>query len=219
MGITRNNGVPVADSTSNISSPDAVGNKTDAASRTAATVSLIGLLRQVLNEATEVEEHAHSGERWFGAAAAPYGETNLEDRIGAGAAASEAAALQVDAGNDDWGTWTQILGSSDTPVDSGSKLYFDLHRLRLDAAEHNAQRYLVQIALQEDAPADDPGSSDIYTEVEFVSPGAGSLTFVEPVTLQTPRVAAATKVWMRTRAPDQNTSTIDFYIGLHEYTY
>ena len=173
--------------------------------------------KKAYDEAKETETHVHSGERWFGLAATPAGETHLADRIGAGANTAECGPVVVDAGNDDWGTWTQILGSTDTPCDGGTALYFDMHRINLRAAEATAQRYMIQMALQEDAPTDDPGANDVYTELEFTSPGVGALARIDPQDLQQERVPAGTKVWMRTRAPDQDTSTLSFYFGLHEY--
>ncbi len=172
---------------------------------------------RILAEAVILERHNHSGERWFGAAAAPDAELHIADRIGAGAATAEAGPLVVDAGNDDWGTWTQILGSEDTPTDGGAATHYDLHRMTIVGSGDTAQRYMFQIALQEDAPADDPGATDIYTECDFQSAGVGALNHIEALPIQMERVAASTKAWMRTRAPNKNTSTISFYIGLHEY--
>ncbi len=172
----------------------------------------------ILAEVVEIERHFHSGERWFGAAASPSGETHIADRIGAGAAGAEAGPLIVDAGNDDWGAWTQILGSSDTPVDSGSSTHFDLHRVRGVDAEHKTQRYMFQIAAQENAPADDPGASDTYTEFDGVSKAAAATAQVFPIEIQLNRIPVGTKVWMRIRAPGQDTGTASFYAGIHEYT-
>ena len=66
----------------------------------------------------EIERHFHSYERWYEAAASPSGETHIADRIGSGS-----GAFQIDAGNDDWGLWVQVLGSSDTPADTGKVKY------------------------------------------------------------------------------------------------
>ena len=210
--------VGVKDAATNANINDVLGNKEDARALTKDVASLLALTRIGAKEAWEAEKHVHSGERWLAAAATPSGETHIADRVGAGAAGAEASPLQVDAGNDDWGSWTQILGSSDTPLDSGSATHFDLHRLIIHDAEDTTQRYIVQMALQEDAPADDPGASDTYTEFELISAGVGANATTIPFDIQNPRVPAGTKVWMRTRAPNQNTSTIDFCIGIHEYT-
>jgi hypothetical protein len=124
----------------------------------------------------------------------------------------------MDAGNDDWGAWGQFIGSADTPTDGGSATHYDLHRLEFEAYEHTAQRYLIQIALQEDAPDGDPGASDVYTEFEVVSGGVGANARIEPIQIQCNRVPVGTKAWGRIRAPNQNTSTLSGYIGIHEYT-
>ena len=211
-------GVPAADSAANQSIRDVVGNKSDVRSDTASQASLVAVLRQTLYQAGIVERHHHSGERWFGAAASASGETHIADRIGAGAATAEAGPLVVTAGNDDWGTWTQILGSTDTPADGGSATHFDLHRLVVRAAGDAAQEYFIQISLQENPPNDDPGPSDAYTEIEIISAGVGALATIAPIDLQAPRATAGTKVWMRTRAPNQNTSTLSITIGIHEYS-
>lgn len=211
--------VPDADSTRNTFVRDVIGNKEDAAARTADVISLVAIARKALDEATETAYHFHSGQRGFGAAASPSGETHIADRVGTGAAGAEAGPLVVDAGNDDWGTWTQILGSSDTPVDSGSNVKFDFNEVVITAYEHTSQRYMIQIALQEDAPSDDPGASDTYTEWEATSGGVGVNSTPIQIPFNSVRVAVGTKVWMRTRAPNQDTSTISFYIYLHEYVY
>jgi len=157
------------------------------------------------------------GTRWFGLAGTPAGETHHADRAGAGAATAECAPTVVDAGNDDWGTWTQILGSADTPCDSGRATHYVINRFIVSATETVAQRYMFQIAFQEDAPTDDPGANDVYTEDEFISHGTNALDPMHTVRIDAPRVAAGTKVWMRTRAPNVNTSTFSFYFGMVEY--
>jgi len=169
----------------------------------------------IRHQTYEIETHLHSGERWMGAAASSSGTTHIADQVGAGAAGAEAAAFSVDAGNDDWGTWTQIIGSTDTPVDSGN-LYFDFHEILITATERNSAIYLVQVVVSAAAPADDP-LDGTYTEFMFISTGASPLALAPPVVIQEKRAAAGSNVWMRTRVPNQDTGTMGFYVGLHEY--
>ena len=70
-------------------------------------------------------------------AAVPAGETHVADAIGDGG-----GAFQLDAGNDDWGAWVQVLGSSDT---AAPNVKFDPHRVEISGAERNAI-YFLQIA-------------------------------------------------------------------------
>ena len=68
-----------------------------------------------------------------------------------------------------------------------------------------------------DATADDPGDTDVYTEHEFTSSGIAALETIPPVTIQSPHAASGTKAWMRSRAPNVNTSTMSFYFSLREH--
>ena len=124
--------------------------------------------------------------------------------------------MVIDAGNDDWGTWTQILGSTDTPTEARAT-HYDFHLIHVTTTERTAQRYMFQIAFQEDAPTDDPSATDVYTEEEFTSSGIAALSQTVSAVVQTPRVPVATKAWMRARAPNADTGTMSFYFGLHEY--
>ena len=87
-----------------------------------ATLGLGETYNSLAYRVAEIERHLHSGARWYEKATTPSGETHVADRIGVGA-----GAFQIDAGNDDWGSWVQILGSSDTPAEVG-KAYFDPHQ-------------------------------------------------------------------------------------------
>jgi len=208
--------VPEADSARNDTITDVTGNNDDAGSM-ALGASLSAKARFTGQEAYEADTHVHSGEKWYGAAATPDGETHVADRIGAGDAGAEAQPFEVVSGADDWGAWTQILGSADTPADGGTASHYDLHRLLITGAEDTAQLYILQICSQEDPPADDPGDSDCYTEFPLLSAGVGALATIPPVDEQMRRRPAGTKCWMRTRAPDESASSLFFYGGLHEY--
>ena len=218
-------GRPAADSTANTLMRDVIGNKAD----TVAGDSLIALIKQALADTieiassatagladtanslsyrvTEIERHLHSGGRWFETATTPDGELHVADRIGDGA-----GAFQIDAGNDDWGAWVQILGSDDTPTVVG-KAFFDPHQMIVEATEV-AGAYFIQIARGDSGAAG--LAAGTYTELIFESDAVGQRAEgIIPV--QTGRAPAGSKLWARTKAPGENTATIDFYFGLHEY--
>jgi hypothetical protein len=154
----------------------------------------------------ETERHLHSNERWYGAAVTPSGETHVADRIGVGV-----VAFQIDAGNNNWGSWLQVLGSSDTPADAGG-LYFDGHRIQISAAERTAV-YFIQFSAAETAAA----GLTALTYTEFVYKPASVQGKPAPIVIQTRRAAAGTKLWARCMCPLQNTATLDFFFGVHEY--
>lgn len=172
----------------------------------AATDGLTGVEDSLAYRIHEIERHFHSYERWFETAATPNGEIHVADRIGSGG-----GAFQVDAGNDDWGAWVQILGSSDTPADAG-KVEFDLHRISIVNAERNAD-YFVQIAFGASGAA--ALLVNTYTEEPFKP--ASNQVDSSAVYTQSKRQAAGTKTWVRTKCPGQDTGTLSFYHGIHEY--
>lgn len=168
--------------------------------------ALENTVNQILAEVVEIENHLHSDESWFETAATPSGQTNVADRVSVGG-----GSFQIDAGNDDWGAWVQILGSADTPARTGMTLY-DLHRLEISAAEQN-EVYFVQIGFG--ASGADALTNGDYTEAVF-KPSSNQIDS-GPVVVQTERHAAGTLAWARCMCPGQNTATLNFFVGLHEY--
>jgi hypothetical protein len=172
-----------------------------------ATLGLLGVADSLAYRVGEIERHLHSYEKWFARAAVPSGETHVADRIGTGT-----AAFQVDGGNNTWGAWVQIVGSSDTPVQAAAA-YFDLHRMMITDIENDGAVHFVQIAFGESGAA--ALTAGNYTEFVFKSQAVN--TEETPVSIQTRRAAARTKCWARVWSVGQNTGTMDFYIGFHEY--
>ena len=153
----------------------------------------------------EIERHLHSGARWFETASVPNAEIHVADRIGSGA-----GAFRVDAGNLVWGSWVQILGSSDTPADTG-KAYFDPHQVIVEDTER-ASTYFLQFARGASGAAG--LAAGTYTEFVY---GATVQKDTGIIMVQTGRALAGSKVWARCICPGQNTGWLDFYFGLHEY--
>ena len=174
----------------------------------AATDGLSGVSNSLAYRANEIERHLHGWERWFGLAGAPDAELHRADRIG-----TTTTPFQADGGNLVWGTWLQILGSDDTPADAGMAK-FDLHRIQMVAVERINATYFVQIALGASGAA--ALASDDYTEFSF-HPQSNQAQEV-PVEMIMRRKDAGTKAWLRCLAVGQNTGTMDFFLGLHEYS-
>lgn len=216
------NGKPVgnATETSVLANKAVLGALTDAGALTKDTATLVALARKSAKEAWETEHHFHNAQLGFGVAAVPAGETHIADRVGTGAAGAEAGPLVLDAGNDDWGTWTQVMGSSDTPPSEiPTATHYDMRFLKVVNSEDDDQRYMLQFVVQEDAPADDPGSGDYFTETEFFIHAAAvqgdpTMPIIEITNYRCP---VATKMWARIRAPNVNTSTVSFYLYGHFY--
>ena len=166
------------------------------------------VLNAVLTEVAEIETHLHSYEIWMEKAAVPAGETNIADEIGT---VGGLGAFRIDAGNNTWGAWVQILGSADTPVRTG-KTVFDFHKIVVEASEKN-ETYFIQIGLGTSGA--DALTTECFTEI-VLEPLTNQVDSA-PIIVQTERRPSGTKAWARCMCPGQNTATIDFYIGFHEY--
>lgn len=168
---------------------------------------LLGTPGSVGYLAEEAERHLHSYERWFGAAGVPVGEAHVADRIG-----TTVTAFRADAGNDTWGSWLQILGSDDTPADAGKATY-DPHRIMVVALESANAIHLVQFALGASGIA--ALAAGTYSELVFKPLSVQGQETI--LMIQTRNVIIGTKAWIRVWVVGQNTSTMDFFIGIHEY--
>ena len=140
-------------------------------------------------------------------AGVPDAEVHRADRIG-----TTTTPFQADGGNLVWGSWLQILGSTDTPV-GGGMAKFDLHRIQMVSVERINATYFVQVALGASG-AGAFGSGD-YTEFVF-HPQSVQAQEV-PVEMITRRKDAGTKAWLRCLAVGQNGGEMDFFFGIHEY--
>ena len=165
---------------------------------------LLGTPNSLAYRVAEIERHLHSGGRWFELAAAATAD-HKADRIGSGA-----GAFQIDAGNDDWGAWVQILGADDTPT-TGTKPYFDPHQFIVEDVE-TAGTYFIQIG--RGASGADALTAGTYTE--FIYAAANNKS-TEIIPVQTGRAPSGSLLWARCMVPGANTAWMDFYFGIHEY--
>lgn len=171
----------------------------------APTDGLLGVHDSLAYRVHEIERHLHSGGRWFETASVPNPTVHVADRIGSGA-----GAFQIDAGNLTWGTWLQILGSSDTPVSAG-RVYFDPHQFIVEDTER-ASTYFIQIGRGVSGAA--ALAAGTYTEFVYaasVQKEAGIIM------VQSGRAPTGSLLWARCMCPGQNTGWLDFYYGIHEY--
>lgn len=169
---------------------------------------LTGVVNSLAYKVHELERHAHSWERWFGAAAVPAGETHVADRIN-----DTNAPFQLDAGNDTWGAWVQILGSTDLPVVVG-RVKYDMHKLVFTDIEKSAKIHKLQIAYGDSGA--DALAAQTFTELVFFSSVAFPADAL-PIRVQSRRQDVDTKIWARIWVVGENTGTADFFYGLHEY--
>ena len=172
----------------------------------AATDGLAGVHNSLAYRVHEIERHVHSYERWFELAAAPDPTDHVADRAGTGA-----GVWTLDAGNDAYGAWVQVLGSTDTPSIAGSA-YYDPHEFLITDAERNLL-YVMQVGFGTSGAA--ALTAGTYTEICFYP--AANLVDSGPVIVKSKRQTTGTLMWVRCICAGQNTAELDFVIGLHEY--
>jgi hypothetical protein len=162
-----------------------------------------GVADSLAYKVNEIERHHHNDEKIFGLAGTPSGETHVADRI-----TLLPEPFQADAGNNTWGSWLQVMGSSDSPIVGGGA-YYDFHEILIVGHEHNTTPYFIQIAGGESAGLAAKISSEDFTETSVIT-GAGS-SETGPILVKSRRAAAGVKCWVRIWAKGQNTGTLDFY--------
>lgn len=164
-------------------------------------------ITNIENMVTEIHDTLHSWERWFQPTKQSNPPTHVAAAIGAGI-----GQFSVDAGNNAWGAWVQILGSTDTPIVPGAD-HYELHRLTIKTAERN-EPYFIQVGFG--ASGADALADGTYTEAVFTP--VGNVVDQDPIELRVDRVAAGTMAWARCMCEGQDTAALSFYYGLQEYT-
>ena len=174
------------------------------------TLGLLGTSNSLAYRVHEIEKHLHGYEKWLGLAGTPSGETHRADRI-----TLKPEPFQIDAGNDAFSAWYQILGSSDTPIHANYAKY-DLHEIQVVNHERNSTTHVLQIVTGESSGIAAKLAAEDFTEKVFITPAAPAGE-MGTVFIQDVRADATEKAWARLWVKGADTGTMDFYIGLHEY--
>lgn len=173
------------------------------------TDGLTGVNNSLAYRVNEIERHFHNRDVWFGVATTPSGETHVADIIGGGI-----QSFRLTSGNDDFGSWVQVIGSSDTPTFGGSAAYFDSDRFIVTGAQ-STNEYVIQIATGESAGLAAKITAGQYSTAMHISSSFFNDSGVGDY--RTIRVATGEKVWARACCIGANAQTIDFYVAIHEY--
>ena len=176
------------------------------------TVGLLGVNNSLAYRVHEIEKHHHSNEDWFGLADAPDAEVHRADDITDHVLANPIDPFVIDAGNEVWGSWVQIVGSSDTPNRAGMAK-FDMHHIQVVASEAADVNAFIQITWGADG-ATGLAAGD-YTTIPYLTPTNQSAETSMNVMMT--RIDAGTKVWARCLGMGENTMTLSFFFGIHEY--
>jgi len=174
----------------------------------AETDGLLGVHDSLSYRAEEIERHLHNLEKWFGIATIPDGEIHVADRMVGGI-----QPFILEAGDDDFGDWIQILGSADTPV-IGDQVKFDAHRFMV-MSTNSTNPYIIQVVSGESADIDSKIAAEEFTEAAYISASNNNDSGISEIMAR--RTDSAKKVWARCACIGSNGSTISMYFGIHEY--
>ena len=122
-------------------------------------------------------------------------------------------AFTLTAGNNDFGSWLQILGSDDTPVQSGRTI-FDLHRI-LITSTNSTNPFIIQLICGESAGIAAKLIAEDFNEFPYISATNNNDSGIAEILDE--RCDAGEKMWMRCADVGGNGSTLNLYIGIHEY--
>ena len=188
--------------------------KSDSAKSKASTDYIVDLATGGLGTTTgslaygvaEIDRHLHSYARFFEAASSPSGETHIADELGYGA-----GPFQINAGDNDFGAWVQVVGSSDTPFAPGQEFY-DFHELQIEGTGKTST-YIIQISFGE------TGDQGIASKTYSTRPYTPQTNQIDSSSIltQAKRQPVGAKVWMRCKCRGETSGTLDFVIGFHEY--
>ena len=150
--------VPGADSGLNINWGDVIGNKLDTASDDVAA-SVVALLREILEDVVETDQHFHNTERWWGAVQAP-DETNAID-------ANVNSDFVAASGANTWGAAIPILGTADDPTPNGQTT-FDAHRVLFTDLDGDTSLWRFRI-IYGYGTSGDAITADQWTEIPVIT--------------------------------------------------
>ncbi len=175
-----------------------------------ATEGLAGTSNSLAYRVHEIEKHFHSREIWRGKLGVQTATDWADDTLSPYQAISGNNAYGADA-NDE----AQVLGTADTPINSGYVKY-DLHRLLIITASSTTV-YKLRIVYGSGTMADAITAnqfSEIMVKYDPALFGGGGV----PSEIMMPRRTCGTdKLWIQAWNATNN-ATIDFLVGIHEYS-
>lgn len=152
-----------------------------------------------------IEDHFHNRERWCGISADQNGNNWADFTLALNP-------FHAISGNNTWGADCKVIGTDDTPRFTGGK-YQDYRRI-LFIANSSATVYKIRHIYGLTTP-DDAIAAGQYSEMMYFRGNADQVRKIQEI--WAPRVPSGYKRWMRIWNAT-NLATMDFFVGLHEYS-
>jgi hypothetical protein len=142
--------------------------------------------------------------KWFGSFSGVADELHVADRLGGGV-----LPFTLLSGNDNFGSWVQILGSTDTPLIQDRTL-FDLNQFLVTVTD-STNLFIIQIVTGESAGIAAKILAESFDEFPYITGGI--------IDLRKTKIKSGTKVWARTCCIGADAKSISFYFGIQESNY
>ncbi len=176
-----------------------------------ACAGLAGAENSLCYRVEELENHFHNRERWFGKLAVQTATDWADDNLSPYRAISGNGVYGADP-NDE----AQVLGTADTPVIAG-KTKYDMHRIAITASSSTSV-WKLRVVYGTGTMADAVAAGQYSTVMVRYDPAIGENSNAN-IEIMIPRLTSGTyKVWVQGKNATDN-ATIDFFVGLHEYTF
>lgn len=169
---------------------------------------LLGVEDSLGYTVNKTEHHLHNFEYWIGAAVSASGETHIADEMG-----PSVGAFALQSGDNAYGSWVQIIGSSDLPIHATSETA-DAHRVMVTTT-NSTEVFHIQFIVGESSGLAGKVTTKDYTGMGYIAATNNADSGISEI--MTKGITVGTKVWARTICIGQDAKTINFYLGLHEY--
>jgi len=157
-------------------------------------------------EIYEAEHHLHNNETWYGV------HSSVSASVNEGEAWSITPFVSTSGLDGVFGAWVPLLGTSDTPFRSG-KVKYDPHRIDIIDTNASKKPHLIQFTWGLTDAATAFAALD-YTGFWSAPEKDGK---VSPLAIICPRITAGYKLWLRHLIIGDDSKTMTFYPGIHEY--
>jgi hypothetical protein len=146
--------------------------------------------------------------KWYGLAATPDAELHRADRM-----ADEIQPFTLLTGSKTFGNWVQILGSSDTPLVAGMKL-FNINEFLVTVTD-STTAFIMQLVSGESADIAAKIAAEKFDEFPYIAATVANDSGI--IELKRLKIEAGTKVWCRACCMNESAKSISFYFGLQEF--
>lgn len=155
----------------------------------------------------KIDEEGHTPEEFCGAHASPVFPTTASDP-------GTMTPFVLTGGNDTWGDWLHMIGSTDLPIRTG-KADYDIHEVLVSSVS-TASTGRIQLGWDL-TTSTALITNETYTSIMFQPSGVGANVSAGPIGMRMPDIAVGTLLFGRCWIDGENGATVSVFLGNHEF--